>query len=480
MTRGFYPEKRLLELTAREWASLGRVSLFVVFCLWLWRPDVTPWAAIGLFLTGIVFGQMCMTAARMVPFPGLVAFAACLQWVIAPWLTNTFPPNFPLFRMAIGIDTYLQYAVPATIAFWLGLLIPVHRRLNLSVTWSMPATEPLSKRMRSALDVTILLGILVDRYSTSFPPSVGFLAYLIASFRFFAALGWMVTETPGWWIRVVVVLLDFASQQATGGVFYLVVEWGGYFVLVFAFMRRWRWELAVAFLVGFLGLGLLQQVKPAFRNAIASYEVGNPVDSTERLVALMWDQLMGTTPVPGASTDFGDFLVRFNQGWIVARVMDQVPKKEPYASGATLIDAAIFSIVPRPLFPGKREGASQALFTKYTGVVLFANTRMGLGAIGELYANFGVAGGIAGTFVYGYFLGWLFAVFAERAANNALWWAAAAIVVLPGAESGLNIEDIANHVVKAGVLFFVVFKFVPFVGSLLSAKQLTPADEPTT
>jgi hypothetical protein len=301
------------------------------------------------------------------------------------------------------------------------------------------------------------------------------LAYLLASFRFFAALGWMVTDTPGWWIRAAVVLLDFASQQATGGVFYLVIEWGGYFLLVYAFMRRWRWQLAIAFVIGFICLGLLQEVKPVFRTSLENYEIGNPVDSTARLVSLMWGRLLGTGPAEATQGEFGDLLVRFNQGWIVARVMDQVPRKQPYASGATLLDAALFSIIPRPLFPGKREGASQALFTKYTGVLLAGNTRMGLGTIGELYANFGTVGGILGTFVYGYVLGWLFVIFAERAANNGLWWAAAAIVVLPGAESGLNIEDISNHVVKAGVVFFVVLKFVPFVSEPLAAKLLTPA-----
>jgi hypothetical protein len=48
---------------------------------------------------------------------------------------------------------------------------------------------------------------------------------------------------------------------------------------------------------------------------------------------------------------------------------------------------------------------------------------------------------------------------------------------LPGAESGLNIEDVANHVIKAGAVFFVVLKFVPLVGDLLSAKELVPSDQ---
>ena len=60
-----------------------------------------------------------------------------------------------------------------------------------------------------------------------------------------------------------------------------------------------------------------------------------------------------------------------------------------------------FSIVPRFLLPSKLQGASQKIFTLYTGTELMVGTRMGLGIIGEFYANFGQWGGVLGTFVYG-------------------------------------------------------------------------------
>lgn len=472
------PTNRILELTKTEWTHLTRTALLLLFLVWVFLPQfLTFWTGAGLVLTVLIFGHMLMTAWRCVPFPGLVAFAACLQWVVAPWLARFFPPRLPVFRMSMDVEDYLRYAVPATVALWVGLLIPVHRSLK---DWSHPPRpEPLTKRMRSALDVTIVIGLAVDTYGTGLPQSLTFLVYLVSSFRFFAALGWMVTETPGWWIRVAVVLLHFAAQQSTGGVFYLVVQWGGYFVLVYAFIKRWRWQLAAAFAAGLLVLVVLQQVKPVFREALNKYEIGTPVDSMQKLGSLMWDRVWRDSQI-GATDDFGDTLVRFNQGWIVARVMSYVPRKQPHANGQTLVDAAIFSIVPRFLVPSKREGASQSMFMKYTGIELASNTRMGLGAIGELYVNFGIVGGIVGTFVYGYLLGWLFAVFAERAVRNPLWWAAAAVVVLPGSESGQNIEDILNHVVKAGVVFVIVLKAVPLISGLLSAEQLTPARHPSS
>lgn len=461
-----------MKLRGKEWLNLLSGSLLLIGLIWLLGVDLTLWPALGLWLTAVVFGHMCMTAERYVAFPDLVAFACCLAWVVSPWLATMYTPSMVVFRMALSADEYLRYAVPATTALWLGLHLQSARKL--AQNWSVPETGPLPQRVQRSLDVTIVVGLVVETYSESFGPSLAFLAYLISSFRFFGALGWMVTRTPGWRLRVAVVMLHLVAVQSAGGFFYLVVHWAGYFVLVYAFMRRWRWRLAGAIAVGFVTLGLLQEVKPAFRTSLDNFEVTGPIDSLTRLVTLMYQRAMGDETV-GTDSSFGDFLVRFNQGWIIARVMTHVPMLEPYAEGDTLIDAAIFSVVPRPLFPFKREGASRDTFTRFTGVKLFVTTRMGLGTIGEFYANFSLVGGVIATFVYGWLMGTLFGWFARNAEHNPLWWAAAAFVLLPGVEPGFNVEDIANHVVKAALVLLVVRKTVPMLSGLLSTE---PQAEP--
>ncbi len=188
--------------------------------------------------------------------------------------------------------------------------------------------------------------MIVDSYVSAVSVQWAFLLYLVSSFRFVGALGWMVTRTPGWQWRVAVVLIHLTAVQSSGGLFYLVVHWGGYFLLVFAFMKRWRWQMAVAMIVGLLGLTLLQSVKPTFRASLSEAAgvradriddapVGAPVGTAQ-------DRTDYSIP---ASTPT-DSLVRFNQGWIIARVMRYVPVQEPYAMGSTLLDARTDSIVP--------------------------------------------------------------------------------------------------------------------------------------
>jgi hypothetical protein len=248
--------------------------------------------------------------------------------------------------------------------------------------------------------------------------------------------------------------------------FYLVVHWGGYFVLVYAFMRRWRWRLGAAVLVALVLLGGLQQIKPAYRQRLDTVW-GDSISSVKLFGSMVWDRIRGVDQ-PEVEVDFGDTLVRFNQGWIISRIMTHVPTEEPYAAGQTIADAAVFSIVPRFLFPDKATGASQDLFQQYTGVSLPPGTTMGLGIIGEMYANFSFWGGILATFLYGLMVGAVFCFFARRALRNPLWWAVGSIVLLPAVEPGINLEDISNHVVKGAIVLAALWKLLPTMQRLLA------------
>jgi hypothetical protein len=86
-------------------------------------------------------------------------------------------------------------------------------------------------------------------------------------------------------------------------------------------------------------------------------------------------------------------------------------------------------------------------------------------------------GGVLTTFLYGCILGWIFLFFADRAQSNPLWWAIAPTILLPGVEPGFNLEDIFNHIVKAAVVFVIVWKTIQPVGRLLAAPVHRPSDE---
>jgi hypothetical protein len=206
--------------------------------------------------------------------------------------------------------------------------------------------------------------------------------------------------------------------------------------------------------------GQVQSIKQDYRTAVMSQQSVEAMDRISILGEMIWKKVGGTGG-DEYGAQFNDVLVRFNQGWIVARVMKQVPDEIPYAGGETLLDAAIYSVIPRALSPEKPEGASQALFGRYTGIQLPYGTAMGLGVLGELYANFGPMGGIIATFIYGSLIGILFFTLIKFCRKSVFWWALIPIIVLPVIEPGWNLEDTLNHVVKAGILVFILIMFIP-------------------
>jgi len=53
------------------------------------------------------------------------------------------------------------------------------------------------------------------------------------------------------------------------------------------------------------------------------------------------------------------------------------------------------------------------------------------------------------------------------------------VVLLPAAEPGINIEDIANHVVKASIVCMILWRLLPALRLLLSIAPSSEADDRT-
>ncbi len=427
------------------------------------------WVASACGISVVIFVHFCLVADRYVAFPGLISFVASIELLLAPVVASVFPPTFHQFQMAVPLDTYLQYAVPATVALWIGFHWPLNRVLRATrLEFALPST--LDPRQQWQLDVVLVLSLLLNSMARDVPSEVSFLLTILGSFGFFSALVWMLTRTPGWKFRVVIVMLQLVATASADGIFYLVLQWGGFFLLLYGFRFRWRSRLALALILGTVGAVTLQYVKSDYRHYIDTRDAS----FTERVSALgsmAWNKVMPKGDQPEGMT-FGDVLVRFDQGWIVSRIMNVVPRRVPYAEGETIKDALMFTLLPRMLFPNKPEGASRILFARFTGMQLSPTTSMGLSTIGEMYANFGYSGGVVGTFVFGSLVGLAYARFAKLARKSPHWWAAAPIVLLAASEPAWNLEDISNYIVKSALVLFLLASAVPVLRELLAVKPI--------
>ena len=451
----------LFFLTAGAFIAAGAFSLFF--------PEQGLWVYCGLAFTVFVLGQMCLMAARVVILPELVAFVSCVQWIVAPWLSYLNPPEYFLYVMAVPQEQYFSYMVPSSVALWVGLhlLVRVWPGPRLPV---MPR-QHLSPPERRFWDGMIVFGFFMMLVAGHLPQGLKFFYYLLGQLRFVGVFALMFAGAPGWVYRAAFVYTTLLLDTSAGGIFFEFILWCGYLFISLAYVRKWRWKLLVFLMISFTAVVLLNNVKKEFRNQIYTRDM-TKVEKVRLLGRLMMAQPMPMTSRSRAFHEeaLGDRLVRYNQGWIIARVMKTVPSLEPYARGSTIVSGIKASLVPRVFYKSKITSGSREFFKKYTDLNLAPGTSMALGIAGEMYANFGKTGGITAMAVYGMLIGWLFSRFARLAKTNPIWWAWAPFVLLSAVEAEWNMVEILNNIVKSLMAMFLLIYFVPLLRRRMIAK----------
>jgi len=171
----------------------------------------------------------------------------------------------------------------------------------------------------------------------------------------------------------------------------------------------------------------------------------------------------------------GDMVQRFNQGWIIDRVLHHVPAEEPYASGETIVSALVASALPRIVMPGKHEIGGRAFMERFAGYPIREGTSMNLGFAGEMYANFGYWGGIAGCGIYALVLGLALRWVCLRARQSALWWAVAIYAAHWAFKAETDIGAVLNYLVKAALVVYLVARCLPAFRAALAGRLYIPS-----
>lgn len=151
--------------------------------------------------------------------------------------------------------------------------------------------------------------------------------------------------------------------------------------------------------------------------------------------------------------------VRANQGQIVSRVINYVPKNENYAYGETILSAVTASLIPRFLWPNKpRTGAD--MVCRFLGDCSSYKNGMSynIGPIGESYVNFGPIFGVVFMFVYGLFMKYSY-IFVLNQCNiypRLLLWIPAIFIGFVFTMEN-DILSAINTLFKAGIFIYMLF-----------------------
>lgn len=473
-------KKVFLFCTGSEWVITLMAGAAATGLTAPWWIDISLWIGVFPALTVATGFHFVFAARRIPPIPHIGIVICCLQYGLAPWLAYYYPPD-DVMTDRYGISDYglyFSYVGPLAVAFALGWLLPL---LGYGGTVLAPPLDPeLRGRVVSELDLIFWVGMgatLLANYW--YAGSLAFFLLLLGNLRFVGAIGHMILGTRGWIWRIAVLLLLETYAAVGSGMFHSLLLWGAAIGAFYACFRRVsRTVLFSAGIAGILLLFALQHTKWKIRQAtwfgasrtvlVFDQEIELTPFSQPLVGALCITEGMWRTLKWDWDRDFvSGTVLRYNQGWIINKVLHHVPEVEPYARGETLWTGVTSSLLPRFLAPGKHISGGKIPMLRFTGLSLGEETSMNLGFGGEMYANFGLWGGVLACGLYALVLGMAFLFVALRARVSVLWWFFVPYVGHWALKAESGIPDVMNFMVKSSLVLLAVVVVSPGLRHLM-------------
>lgn len=463
----FDPRNLILLLTGKQWLIALVAGAFCATILLPWYSFISPWIGCALFLSGVAVVHLHYSSRYIIPFPQFAILIAALQYVFAAWFGLYHPNANPTYFMGDRIVEYLGYAGPVVLVIAVGWAIGMSR---------LPPTELQLKDQHAAaglcrdLDLLGLIGIAgLIIGNTVHIEGLGFVFVLLSNLRFVAVFGRMIVNGPGWQWRLAVVLgleVIFATETA---MFHHLLLWCLWTFAIWVYRFRPKLQTTLVTLaVAFLLLPPLQDAKWQLRAEAPGFieEGEDPTqwslfDKTIRWLYFLGPSIRDTITFQLDEDFLAEMAVRYNQGWIINRIMLWVPDLEPYARGETVISATKASLLPRFLSAEKARAGGRENMARFAGLELGEKTSMNLGFAGEMYANFGSTGGIIGCGVYALLIGFLFRVICKRAMTNPIWWSLVPFIFYAAVKAEEDVLYVLNWTIKGSAVLMGVIVFLP-------------------
>jgi hypothetical protein len=422
--------------------------------------DTSLWLGVGVAVTMFVAWHALAVGARVPWIPGLMAIAACLQWVVTPWVTYLIDAQTGARTMAAPAADYFRFAVPSTLTYVLGLYLPslLSRRLPRAYDYRV---KHAPRRLLALCDTMIIGGTVVRVVVLPFVPfSLRFAVAMIGYLALVGALGVTLLRPRGWYWRVLLAMGPVVLLGLRETVFLETLLWGLLIATFSAYRMRLRPGLLIA--MGVAGVMVMLAVNAGKRDFRLEMVEGvdDPRDVASGIGTTVVDYL-ATPSVLFSWDNISYSVLRLNEGWITSRLLVWTPSMEPFAGGETVANAVRSSLVPRILDKDKLSAGGRDNVPRFAGITLIQATSMNLSVPGEMYANWGLTGAWIGSFFVALMLGAIFVVFATRARRSPLWFAWAPYVLIGAISPEMGLPEILNSVSKSAVIMFAIIYVLP-------------------
>lgn len=333
----------------------------------------------------------------------LMGFVASLQLLLSTALEFVYQPE----EMPLLSDDYFSYALPAVVAYYIGLFLPIFKTQDHIHLLSKAKVYLTGKDNISTILLVIgIIGAVAYQYV---PIQIKAIVYLFsiclyASVMYGHYLSGKIKKIT---LSVAFTLLVYTTVKE--GAFGHLIFWTTlYFIIVFAGTDRGKsipFKLSVV-LIGFIFIVVVQSVKMDYRLGTWGNNITERRADPELLMQLVKQRIDDPSYLI-SSEHFLSVAHRFNQGSLVALAQSYVPRVEPYANGEILLHF-IYPVVPRLFWDEKPITGGVANITRFTPLIHSGTSSSNISPFGEAYANFGDVGGIIFMFIFGLLFNYCF------------------------------------------------------------------------
>ena len=443
--------------------SIVSTVITVLFCYL--GLDYLFITSFGIGFSVYIFLEFIDKLGKAVPLKEFITLIASFQWIIGAKIGYTIGKTHYKYYMYVEEEVYMIYVVPGVFLFYLGLQVFRTDFRIKSVIELLRNNFKVSIGLARVLLIIGLLSFIISKNMNI--PAAAFILYLANLILYVALIHFIVLYPKRkWWIFLVSLSFFFFFSLGSGLFHDLIITASFLIFFLFSAQTSLHQKLSVLML-GFMAMYVIQLVKGDYRQIIwESNKNANPI---EAFISVLEAEFAPASPVVNTVQlnqnakleEQTNINTRLNQGWIISKIMDNVPENQEFLKGETIMESLEAAILPRFLFPNKK-GANDAIvnFRKITGIDITAGTSMGLSTIGEFYANYGQFGGWVAMFIYGVFLALFIKILKVAVGGGSpliLLWLVFFFFQVVKAET--DFIKIFNHLIKS-FLFFIAFQFL--------------------
>ncbi|HRP33985.1 MAG TPA: hypothetical protein PKV73_18935 [Agriterribacter sp.] len=361
---------------------------------------------ISILLTFFCFGELVLALGKVLPVLEITSLLMVVQLLLVPYLDYSILAPKKMSAMVVSQETYFSYALPAVLAFIVGMRLRLRIRKSKSWQGEMSFSE-IDRKKNSKIGVGLIVigytSLLVQ--SVQSLPGLEFFIVVLTLMRFVGIFYLMNSDNrfSNLWILVVVVPATITTVR--GSIFIDLLIW---FFFIYAFVAikykvTAKTTLLIVVCTTFF-LMILQTVKTEYRKIEWST---NRVTKEATGVDLFTDILSSRVQTIDKSSLWmmqAKFITRLNQGFIVSYVMRKDVVGTTNQTNLYFGNELLGIILPRFIFTEKATVGDNKKFRFLTGIPLATTVAMNVGILGDGFGNFGYIGGILFCFAFGVFL----------------------------------------------------------------------------